>query len=71
MATKSKAEYDMQYAKMKLKRIPLNIQKEQYEQLKEAVEASGDKKVNTYVKKAIAARMESEGFTWPGDQKEV
>lgn len=67
MASKNKIEYDMQYAKENLKRIPLNVQKEQYEQLKAAAGASGEK-VNTYIKKAVSTRMESEGFDWTEKQ---
>ena len=52
MSNKSKAEYDMQYAKENLKRIPLNVQKEKYEQIKAAADATGES-VNGYIKKAI------------------
>ena len=54
-----KAKYDMAYAKTKLKRIPLDVQKEKYEEIKLAAEAAGEK-VNTYIKKAIDERMERE-----------
>ncbi len=57
MATKSKAEYDMQYAKDNLKRIPLNVQKEKYEEIKTAATAAGET-VNGYIKKAVDQRME-------------
>ncbi|MBE5973303.1 MAG: hypothetical protein E7250_07455 [Paenibacillaceae bacterium] len=59
MVNKSKTEYDMQYAKENLKRIPLNVQKEKYVEIQEAAAAAGEK-VNAYIKKAIDMRMESE-----------
>lgn len=57
--SKTKTEYNMQYAKEKLKRIPLDVQKEEYELIKEAATAAGEK-VNGYIKKAVRMRMESE-----------
>lgn len=59
MPRKSKAEYDMQYAKEKLKRIPLNVQKEKYEQIKEAAKEA-DESVNGYIKKAVDMRMDGQ-----------
>ena len=49
----------MNYAKTKLKRIPLDVQKEKYEEIKAAADAAGEK-VNGYIKKAIEERMERE-----------
>lgn len=58
MPTKEdKAKYDMSYAKAKLKRIPLDVQKEKYEEIKMAAVRSGES-VNGYIKKAIDERME-------------
>ncbi len=48
-ATKYKAE--------NIKRVPLDMQKAEYEALREAAEACGEK-VNQYIKKAIRLRME-------------
>lgn len=45
------------YAKKSLKRIPLDVQKEKYEEIKAAATAVGEP-VNTYIKKAIDERME-------------
>ena len=60
MATKEeKAKYDMQYAKSKLKRIPLDVQKEKYEEIKAAADTAGET-VNGYIKKAIDERIERE-----------
>lgn len=53
----SKAAYDMNYAKEKLKRIPLDIPKEQYEIIKEHA-AKYDKSVNGFIKRAITETMQ-------------
>lgn len=53
----NKAKYDMQYAKNNLKRIPLDVRKEKYEQIRAAAEAAGES-VNLYIKTAIDQRME-------------
>ena len=47
----------MNYAKTKLKRIPLDVQKEKYEQIKAAADLTGES-VNGYIKKAIDERMD-------------
>ena len=54
----SKKKYDIQYAKNKLKRIPLDVQKEKYDEIKAAVIAG--ESVNRYIKNAISQRMERE-----------
>lgn len=56
----NKTKYDIEYAKKSLKRIPLDVQKEKYEEIKAAADAVGEK-VNTYIKKAIDERMERDG----------
>lgn len=58
MATNPKG-YDAEYTKKNLKRIPLNVHKDKYEEIKAAAEASGES-VNGYIKKAIDERMERE-----------
>lgn len=55
----AKAKYDMNYAKAKLKRIPLDVQKEKYEEIKAAAQAAGES-VNGYIKKAVDRRMEQD-----------
>ncbi|HIR14789.1 MAG TPA: hypothetical protein IAB31_12810 [Candidatus Choladousia intestinavium] len=55
--SESKTEYNIKYAKEKLKRIPLDVQKEKYKEIKSAADRSGES-VNGYIKKAIAERME-------------
>ena len=57
--TNAKAKYDIEYAKTKLKRIPLDVQKEKYEEIKTAATTAGES-VNGYIKKAIDERMERE-----------
>ena len=50
-------EYLYDYQKSKLKRIPLDVPKEKYEEIKAAADAAGEK-VNGYIKKAIEQRMQ-------------
>ena len=47
------------YAKKNLKRIPLDVQKEKYEEIKTAATAAGES-VNGFIKKAVDQRMERE-----------
>ena len=49
-------EYMYKYAKKNLKRIPLDVQKEKYEEIQAAATAAGES-VNGYIKKAIDARL--------------
>lgn len=62
--SESKTEYNIKYAKEKLKRIPLDVQKEKYEEIKAAADAAGEK-VNGYIKKAIDERMKRENSANP------
>jgi len=62
--SESKTEYNIKYAKEKLKRIPLDVQKEKYEEIKAAADAAGEK-VNGYIKKAIEERMKRENSANP------
>ncbi|MEY8426544.1 hypothetical protein AALA00_02250 [Lachnospiraceae bacterium 46-15] len=55
--SENKTAYNMNYAKTKLKRIPLDVQKEKYEEIKAAADAAGEK-VNGYIKKAVDMRMQ-------------
>ena len=57
--TSAKAKYDIEYAKNKIKRVPLDMQKSDYEKLQAAANAAGEK-INAYIKKEIAERMERE-----------
>ena len=55
--TEAQKKASIEYAKRSLKRIPLDVQKEKYKQIKAAADAAGEK-VNSYIKKAIDERME-------------
>lgn len=57
--TEQRKESMYNYAKKNLKRIPLDVQKEKYEEIKAAADAAGEK-VNSYIKKAIDERMARE-----------
>lgn len=53
----NKTKYDLEYAKKKLERIPLDVQKEKYDEIKAAATAAGES-VNGYIKKAVEQRIE-------------
>lgn len=55
--TEQRKDYLYNYQKEKLKRIPLDVTKEKYEEIKAAADAVGET-VNGYIKKAIDERME-------------
>ena len=52
---KAKA-YSIEYARQKLKRIPLDVQLDKYAEIQAAAATAGEP-VNTYIKKAIDMRM--------------
>lgn len=52
-----KTEYNLNYAKTKLKRIPLDVKKEKYEEISKAAANAGES-VNGYIKTAIDQRIE-------------
>lgn len=55
----NKVKYNLEYAKKNLKRIPLDVQKEKYEEIKAAADLVGET-VNGYIKKAVDERMQRE-----------
>ena len=55
----NKKKYNAEYAKTKLKRIPLDVQMSQYEAIKAAADRVGES-VNGYIKKSVEMRMNSE-----------
>lgn len=57
--TEANKKADMKYKKAHIKRIPLDVQKEKYDEIKAAADKAGET-VNGYIKKAIEQRMESE-----------
>ncbi len=60
MYTEASYRANQKYRAAKIKRIPLDVQVEDYERIKAAADKVG-LKVNTYIKEAIEARMELEG----------
>ena len=57
--TEAQKESRYKYAKKALKRIPLDVTKEKYEEIKAAA-AAAEESVNGYIKKSIDLRMSSE-----------
>ena len=58
--SESQKQAHYKYAKKALKRIPLDVQKEKYDQIKAAADRAGET-VNGYIKKAIEERLQKEG----------
>ena len=54
--TEAQRQARYKYAQKSLKRIPLDVQKEKYEEIKAAAEAAGES-VNGYIKTAIDERI--------------
>ncbi len=52
-----KKQYDLEYAKKNLKRIPLDVRIEKYNKIKSHAESKGES-VNGFVKRAIYETME-------------
>lgn len=57
--TESQKQSRYKYAKKNLKRIPLDVQKEKYEEIKTHAD-SHKESVNGYIKKAIDMRIEKD-----------
>lgn len=57
--TENRKEYLYKYQKEKLKRVPLDMQKTDYERLAAAASAAGQS-VNGYIKQAIVEKIERE-----------
>lgn len=55
----NKKEYNKRYVSENIKRIPLNVQKTKYEEIK-AVADSVNESVNGFIKKSIDMRIEQE-----------
>ena len=64
-----KKQYDIQYAKENLKRIPLDVSKTVYEAIKTHAEARSES-VNGFIKRAISETMERDNATTSADKKE-
>ena len=61
-----KKAYNAQYAREKLKRIPLDVPKKEYETFKAAAERAGES-VNGYIRRAVRERLERDGLSGEGD----
>lgn len=57
--SESQKKANNKYKKENIKRIPLDVQNEKYDQIKEAATAAGET-VNGYIKRAIDERIERE-----------
>ncbi len=57
--TESQKQARYNYARKSLKRIPLDVQKTKYEEIRTAAQNAGES-VNGYIKKAIDMRMAEE-----------
>ena len=55
--SESQKKANTKYREKSIKRIPLDVQKEKYEEIKTAATAAGES-VNGYINKAIDQRME-------------
>ncbi len=55
--TEAQKKANIKYRKENVKRIPLDVQKEKYEEIKAAAAAAGES-VNGYIKTAVDMRME-------------
>lgn len=56
--TEAQKKAAIKYKEKSIKRIPLDVQKEKYEEIKAAAEAAGES-VNGYIKTAVDRRIES------------
>ena len=57
--TEDRKEYLYKYQKEKLKRIPLDVKKEEYDRIATAAKEGGQS-VNGFIKQAIAEKIERE-----------
>ena len=57
--TDAQKRANSKYREKSIKRIPLDVQKEKYDEIKAAATAAGES-VNGYIKTAVDLRMESE-----------
>lgn len=62
--SQERKNYLYDYQKKKLKRVPLDLKLEDYDNLKSAAEQAGQT-VNGYIKQAIAEKMEREAGEYP------
>lgn len=56
--SEKKLAYNLEYSKRTYKRVPLDLTRQKYDEVKAAADAVGEP-VNVYIKKAIDDRMET------------
>ena len=59
-ASAKKKQYDIEYAKTHLKRVPLDLRLDKYDEIKAHAESKAET-VNGFIKRAIAETMERDG----------
>ena len=57
--SETKKAYNAEYIKKHIKRIPLDVQNDQYDAIKAAADSVGES-VNGYIKKAVFMRISAE-----------
>lgn len=57
-----KTKYDIEYAKTKLKRIPVDVQKRYYDNVLKPLVSSLGMPMNTFIKEAIAEKLIRDGL---------
>lgn len=58
--TPKQTQSRIEYAKKNLKRVPLDLQIEDYERIKSSIESMGYKSLNGFIKQAINEKLERE-----------
>lgn len=69
MNQEKKKQYDIQYAKQNLKRIPLDVPKTIYEEIKAHAEARNES-INGFIKRAISEAMERDKATPTAEEEQ-
>lgn len=64
-ASDKKKQYDIEYAKTHLKRVPLDLKLDKYNDIKTHAEQQGES-VNGFIKRAIDETMERDTAETPG-----
>ena len=59
-STDAQKKATIKYAKKNLKRVPLDLQIEDYERIKSSIESMGYKSLNGFIKQAINEKLERE-----------
>ena len=58
----NKKAYNIEYKKRNLKRVPLDLTIEKYEEVKNFVQEHNEKSINGFIKKAIDEKMERDNL---------